>query len=148
MLTPYEIDRRCAELALKTGAPTPGHVAAEGAVDGQEPDEAEQRRLRFQHLADPLAEPAEVPEVAVADLDKAYRDGQAFQPPAGYPEPRRVSAEEFRRGPLAAGHAAYSAAYEAPGRPVPVASEAMNAARISRPLMTDGRARPRPPGGQ
>ena len=41
-----------------------------------------------------------------AEAAKAYRD--AYQVPAEYPEVIRVSPEDFRRGPIRAGHAAPS----------------------------------------
>ena len=40
--------------------------------------------------------------------------------------PCRVNPEEFRRGPITAGRAAYGPAYQPPGRPVPVPSEALS----------------------
>jgi hypothetical protein len=145
MLTRWELDRVIAGQALKTGAPTPGHAAAEGAVDGQDPDEAERRRLRVQHAADPYTEPAELPAVDCAELGKRYN--QAYDTPDGYPQPGRVDPEEFRRAPLAAGRAAYGTAYQEPGRAVPVPSTAMSPGTAVRPLLADGRARPCGAGG-
>jgi hypothetical protein len=53
-----------------------------------------------------------------------------------------VSAESFRRGPIAAGEAAYSAGYDAPGQAVPVPVPTLSAVAIARPLLTDGHSRP------
>jgi hypothetical protein len=77
---------------------------------------------------------------AEADLGKRYN--QAFDVPSGYPQPARVSAEDFRRGAIVAGEAAYSPAYAPPARPVPVPPGTLNAAAITRPLMTGGQSRP------
>lgn len=132
---------------LKTGAPTPGHSAAEGAVCADDPDEAdpaERHRLRIQHQADPCAEPADIPEVDVAELGKRY--SQAFDAPAGYPQPHRMDPEEFRRPPVTSGHAAYSPGYASPGRPVPVPDSALAPGMASRQLPADGRAARYAPG--
>jgi hypothetical protein len=147
MLSWYEIDRRCAGLALKAGAPTPGHSAAEGAVGADSvTDDAERRRRRVQHEADPYADPAEVPEVAHADLAKRF--DQAYDTPDGYPRLRPVHPEQFRRGPITGGEAAYSPGYEAPARPVPVPSATLAPGMISRPLITGGQSRPCAPEGR
>jgi hypothetical protein len=115
---------------------TPGHSAAEGAMDamnGQdhgEVSEAEQLRRRVQHEVDPV----DVPEVDVAELGKRY--DQAFGVPSGYPAFRPVHAEQFRTGPAT------------PGRPVPVPTATLNAAALTRPPLglADGHARPSVPG--
>jgi hypothetical protein len=66
---------------------TPGHAAAEGAVEAADEDElARRRRNRIRHEVDPLALPAEAPEVASLDLGKMYR--QALDVPA-HPTSRR-----------------------------------------------------------
>jgi hypothetical protein len=147
MLTPYEIDRRLERQALKSGTLTPQHSAAEGAIgDADAEEDAEERRRRVQHLADPLAEPAMLPEVAEADLDKVYQ--QAFGVPSAHPAPReapwprRVSPEEFRRGPITGGEAAYSAGYGEERVSVPVPSAALSPGMISRPPLADGQSRP------
>jgi hypothetical protein len=67
---------------------------------------AELRRAAGEHLA-----------VADADLTKAYRD--AVCPPADYPQPARMSPEDFRRGPITEGHDALSAGYQPPSPPAP-----------------------------
>jgi hypothetical protein len=112
LLTNAHMDRRCAGMALKT-APTPAHSAAEGTADdeGQDAGEAERQRLHVQHVVDPNAEPAEVPEVAHIDLTKRY--GQAFDQPSGYPAPSPMGNwGQFRRGPLVSDHADYGAGYD------------------------------------
>jgi hypothetical protein len=43
---------------------------------------------------------------------KAFRD--AYEPPAEYPQPIVVHPEDFRKGPLRAGHDAVSPGYEPP----------------------------------
>jgi len=104
---------------LKTGAPTPGHAAAEGAVCADDPDEtdlAERRRLGIQHEADPY--PAEAPEVARADLGKVH--GGLYTFPPDYPVPDQVDVTDFQRPPLAAGHQVLSPGYE-PARTAPQA---------------------------
>lgn len=144
MLTPYEIEQRIAQRAQmsKAEALTPAHSAAEAAMgtgdDDDEAEAAERLRRRIQHEADLY--PPEVPEVAHADLGKLYR--QAVNVPEGYPPFGHVNPEAFRRGPITGGEAAYSPGYDPAARPVPVPSATMNAAAITRPLMTDGRARP------
>ena len=100
---------------LKGEPVTPQHAACEAAVgaeDRDEPDEAERRRLRVQHEADPYSEPAEAPEVAHADLSKVH--GGVYEPPASFPVPGPVCAAEFRRPLLAADHDARSPGYEPP----------------------------------
>lgn len=149
MRTPSQVDRLFAEraAAVKAGVPaslTPQHAAAEAAQEADGTDAAEQRRRRVQHEADPY--PVDVPEVAEVDLaDLGKRFTQAVDTPGGYPPMRPVSAEDFRRRPATAGHAAYSPGYEQPGRPVPVPPGALAPGMISRPLLTDGRARPNMP---
>jgi hypothetical protein len=145
MLTPWEFERQCGERgrALKATALTPGHAAAEGAMDGCEGDDGDQGeelRRRVQHEADPWADPAEMPEVEHADAVKLYR--QAFDAPTGYPAMGQVSPEAFRRGPVTAGEAAYSPAYDVSARPVPVPSGTLNAAAITLPLITSGQSAP------
>jgi hypothetical protein len=49
-------------------------------------------------------------EVAEPDVTKAFRD--AVCPPADFPQPVRVSPEDFRRGPVLPGHDALSPGYE------------------------------------
>jgi hypothetical protein len=145
MLTPGEIDRIIEQRALKAEALTPAHSAAEAAMGGEDDDEgqAEELRRRIQHQAEPY--PLEVPEVAEADLGKRY--SQAWDAPSGYPPLRQVSAEEFRRGPVTAGEAAYGVNYEPPARPVAVPSATLDPGMISRPLLTAGQSLPCAPGG-
>jgi hypothetical protein len=147
MRTRAEIDRFCDGLALKAGAPTPGHSAAEGAV-GADPgeDDAERRRRRVQHEADPYPDPAEVPEVAHADLGKRY--DQTADEACGYPPfVPVVNAEEFRKGPVTAGHAAYSPGYEVPARPhLPPVH--LDAGMISGAPLTEGQSRACAPKGR
>src|SRR6266567_4622668 len=131
MRTRYQVDRQAAAVALKTGMPTPGHAAAEAGLAADEAGHeaghedqaraARRRRERVQHEAEPY--PDEVPDVDrfdVGELGKLHT--QAVDVPEGYPPMRLVDAEQFRRGPAAAGHAANSPGYAAPGRPVPVPS--------------------------
>jgi hypothetical protein len=136
MLTPWEFNRKIDERAriLKAEAVTPLHAAA--GVDAQDDDEAEaeRRRERVQHEAVPYAEPAELPEVEHADLGKRYN--QAYEPPYGYPIPAAVHPEQFRRGPIVTGEAAYSAGHEPP-----LTSHlglAGDSTVVARPLMSDG----------
>jgi hypothetical protein len=143
MLTPGELDRVIdqRDRVLKVTVPTPAHSEAMAANEygaGQEEiAEAERLRRRVQHEVDPEPEAAEVAE---ADVDKVFRQA-AGGVPTGYPPLRQVSAEEFRRGPVTAGHATYGVNYDLSARPAPVPS-AMNVAVVSRPLLTDGRSRP------
>ena len=62
MLTRSQIDRLYAQQALKAEALTPQHSAAGAAVDADDVEDAERRRRRVQHEADPY--PVEAPEVA------------------------------------------------------------------------------------
>ncbi len=143
MPTPYEIEQRIAQQALKAEALTPQHSAAEAAMGGGDDDEAEEAerlRRRVQHLADPYSEPTEAPEVAHVDVGKLYR--QAVNVPTGFPPFGHVNPEAFRRGPVTAGQAAYSPGYDPSARPVPVPSATLSAAAVTRPLLTDGRAAP------
>ena len=141
MLTRSQIDRK---FALKAEALTPLHSASEAVVDAEGtdgPDEAELRRERIQHLADPYpADLPEVDEVDVAELGKRFN--QAVDVPEGYPAMRPVHAEQFRRAPIAAGHEANSPGYAPPGRAVPVPSATLAPGMIVRPLLTDGQSRP------
>jgi hypothetical protein len=108
-------------------------------MEADEAGGAERRRRRVQHDADPY--PVEgLPEVAHADFPKAY--DQAVDVPVGYPPLRPVHAEQFRRRPVAVGHAADSPGYGPPGQAVPVPTSAPTPGMISRPLLTDGRSRP------
>lgn len=158
-LSAYELQareiRKAAErrdqLLKAAEPPTPGHSAAAAAIeyarDNAEAAEAERRRARVQHEVDPcLHEAPGVPEVDLAEVGKAYRDGFEVEFPADCPPVRRMSAEEFRRAPAAAGHAADSPGSAPPARPVPVPSGTLTAAAISRPLITDGQSRPCAPG--
>jgi hypothetical protein len=140
MLSRWEVDRQFAAraLALKAEALTPAHAAAEGAVEAEGDEDAKRRRRRVQHEAEPY--PIEVPEVDCADLGKRYRE--AFDTPDGYPPMRLVDAEQFRRGPATAGHAADSPGYGPPGQAVPVPSVTLAPGMVTRPLLTDGRSRP------
>jgi hypothetical protein len=142
MLTRSQIDKKFAARALKAEALTPGHAAAEGAMDDEET--ARRRRERVQHEADPYLHEEDLPEVAQADLPKAFN--QAFDTPAGYPSMRTVNAEQFRRGPIADGEAAYSPAYSQPGRAVPVPSATLAPGMATRPLLAEGRSRACVPG--
>ena len=105
ILSAYEMNQRIEQQARKAQAATPLHSAAEAAMDcdGDE-DQAEEVRRRAQHEADPC--PVDAPEVAHADLGKAYRD--AVPGPADFLVPGRVSPEMFRQGPAVTGEAAYS----------------------------------------
>jgi hypothetical protein len=142
MLSRWEKDRQFAAraLALKAGALTPQHSAAEAAVDAdaEGDNDADRLRRRIQHEAEPY--PIEVPEVDCADLGKRYRE--AFDTPDGYPPMRMVDAEQFRRRPVAAGHAADSPGYGPPGQAVPVPSATLAPGMVTRPLLTAGRSRP------
>jgi hypothetical protein len=148
MLTRAEIDRKFAQKA--PGAVTPAHSAAEAGQESDEAgtrDEDAKRRLRerVQHEADPyLHEAPEVDCLDVSELGK-FRT-EAVDVPAGYPPMRPIDAEQFRRGSATAGHAAYSPGYETPGRPVRIPSASLAPGQVSRPLLTDGRARPCAPG--
>ena len=151
MLTKSQIDKKFAARALTLkmevpAPPTPGHSAAEGAVDADNGEDAKRRRReRVQHEVDPyLHEAPEVDCVDLAELGKRYR--QAMDVPTGYPPLRQVSAEDFRRAPATAGHAAYSPGYETPGRPVPVPTATLAPGMVTRPLLTDGQSRPCAPG--
>jgi len=110
---------------------------AAGEAQGGE-DAKQRRRERVQHEVDPYLH--EAPEVDCVDVPKAYN--QAVDVPEGYPPLRPVHAEQFRRGPVTADHAAYSPGYAAPGRPVPVPAAALAPGMASRPLPADGRAAP------
>ena len=79
-------------------------------------------------------------ELDCAELGKRY--SQAVDVAEGYPAMRPVHAEQFRRGPATAGHAANSPAYGPPGQAMPVPSATLAAGLITRPLLTDGQARP------
>jgi hypothetical protein len=113
--------------------------------EGGGEDEAELRRERIQHLADPCGEPAEIPEVDVAEFAKRY--DQAFEAPTGYPQLGRVDPEMCRRGPVTRGEAAYSAGYGTPGQPVPIPSATLTAGAICRPVLAEGQSRSCAPGG-
>lgn len=145
MRTRSEVDRlfTARTIALKGDVPaglTPQHSAAEAAVDADGDEDAERLRRRIQHEADPYLHEDDLPEVAHADLPKAF--DQAVNVPEGYPPMRPVHAEDFRRAPATAGHAAYSPGYKQPGRAVPVPSAALTPGMVARPLLTDGRSRP------
>ncbi len=140
MLTRYQVDRQFAAQALKAEALTPQHSAAEAGMDDEET--ARRRRDRVQHEADPYLHEEDLPEVAHADLPKAF--DQAVDVPSGYPAMRPVCAEEFRRGPLTAGQEAYSAGY-GPGQAFPVPSATLAPGMITRPVLTDGQSRPAAP---
>jgi hypothetical protein len=143
MRTAMEIDRLLAERALKAAeGVTPQHTAASAEVEAEDGEEAEQRRLRVQHLADPFSVPAEMPEVAHVDVGKLYRDALNVPANPDFPAPGPVNPEVFRRGPVAGDHAACSPGYEAPGWSVPVPTAVLAPGMISRPLLTDGQARP------
>jgi hypothetical protein len=148
MLSAFEVEQRLDQRArvLKAEALTPQHSAAEAATDAQAVADAERRRRRVQHEVDPYPDDtAEAVEAVEPDLDKRYR--QAQDTPTGYPPLGPVSPEVFRRGPVTADHAAYSAGYDSTARPVPVPSATLSPEMITRPLMTDGRSRPSAPGG-
>jgi hypothetical protein len=143
MLSRAEIDRKFAQQAqvLKSGTPTPAHAAAEAAVDAEDGEGAVRRRERIQHEVDSV-DPYlhDAPEVAHADLPKAF--DQAVNVPEGYPPMRPMHAEQFRRGPATAGHAADSPGYAPLGRPVPVPSATLAPGMITRPPLSDGQSRP------
>jgi hypothetical protein len=138
MLTTYQLDRRYAEQALKAGTPTPGHAAAEAAVeagDQEGAEEARRRRLRVQHEADPCTEPAELPEVTEADLGKRFT--QAFDNnAAGYPPMTPPPSAEMFRRPLTRGQASPGADYEPPSVSVHVPRGLIEAGAISPDLLT------------
>ena len=143
MLTPSEIDKKFARRALKAAeALTPAHAAAEAGMNADGTDgasEAERRRDRVQHEADPyLHEAPEVDHLDCAEVAKRFN--QAFDTPDGYPAMRPVAAEQFRRPPATAGHG-----YGPPGRPVPVPSATLTPGMITRPPLSDGRSRPSAP---
>jgi hypothetical protein len=145
MLIPSEIDKKFAQKA--PGAATPAHSAAEAEVSeaGGDEETAGRLRERIQHEADPyLHEAPEVDCLDVSELGK-FRT-EAVDVPAGYPPMRPVTAEQFRRGPATAGHAANSPGYAPPGRPVPVPSATLAPGMVTRPLLTDGRAAQCAPG--
>jgi hypothetical protein len=150
MLSTWEAERQwqARALALKAEAVTPAHSAAEGAMDADEAEDGEdakrRRRERVQHEADPYLH--EAPEVDCVDVAEAGKLRiEAVDVPVGYPPMRLVDAEQFRRGPATAGHAADSPGYAPPGRPVPVPSATLSPGMISRPPLGDGQARPRAP---
>jgi hypothetical protein len=89
MKTPLEIDRIWNQQALKTAQSlTPGHAAAEAAVEAADQDElARRRREHIQHEVDPI--PQEPPEVASFDVGKMYRDALSVPANPDYPAPRR-----------------------------------------------------------
>lgn len=87
-------------------AVTPQHAACEAAVAGDDDEVARERARRVQHEADPVG------ELATPDMDKAYRD--AYPSPTEYPQPIRVSPEDFRRGPIRDGQGALSPDLEPP----------------------------------
>jgi hypothetical protein len=140
MLTRSQVDRQFAAQALMAEALTPQHSAAEAAQGADEAGDARRRRERIQHEADPYLHEDDLPEVAHVDLPKAF--DQAVNIPEGYPPLRPVHAEQFRRRPVAAGHAADSPGYGAPGQAVPIPSATLAPGMISRPLLTDGQSRP------
>lgn len=116
--------------AVKGDAVTPQHAAAQAAQAADEagPDEAERRRQRVQHLADPY--PADLPEVDEVDLaEVGKRYNQAYDTPAGYPAMRPVRAEQFRQGRVT------------PGQPMPVPRETLAPGMVTRPALSDGHAR-------
>ena len=141
-------------LAVKADVPTPQHAAAEAANqyagDAEENAEAQRRRSRIQHEAEPFAggnDGRHMDEAALADLGKRFRGAaDVADTPSGYPPMRPVSAEQFRDGPITADHASYGAAYEASPRVVPVPTAVITAAAITRPLLTDGHAATSPGG--
>jgi hypothetical protein len=146
MLTRFQVVRLAAERArvLKAEALTPLHAASEAMHDAGGDDEAERRRRRVQHEADPY--PVEAPEVAVADLDKAFR--QASDVATGYPPMAPpLSADMFRRGPVTSGEASYGADYDVPGWSVRVPRGTLEASTISRALISEGQSRACTPGG-
>jgi hypothetical protein len=144
MLSRWETDRQFAAwaIALKAEAVTPQHSAAEAAVDAEDVEDAKRRRReRIQHEVDPV-DPYlhDAPEAAHADLPKAY--DQAVDVPEGYPPLRPVHAEQFRKRPVTASHAAYSPGYGPPGRAVPVPSATLAPGMVTRPLLAGGQSRP------
>lgn len=142
MLTPWEIDLRIAQRdrAAKAAGLTPQHSACEAGLgdgDGEE-DQAEAARRRIQHEADPV--PPDAPEVEHIDVGKLYR--QAFSAPSGYPAMRQVDAEQFRRGTVTGGEAAYGPDYDVSAQPVPVPDGTLDAAAICRAPLAGGLSRP------
>jgi len=126
-----------------TGSDSEAIAANEYAGDVEEDAEAQRRRSRIQHEADPYASDSDddgcvMDEAIVADLGKRFRN--AYDTPSGYPVMDQVDAEMFRRGPTVAGEAAYGPGYAgfAPDAcPVPVPSATVSAAAITRPLITE-----------
>jgi hypothetical protein len=118
--SPFEQDadelRR--EALKRAGQPlTPQHAACEAVVDSQDGSTGRLRRVRTAD-DDPAVEAQEeagrgpgIREGAV-EVPKAFRD--AHQPPADYPHPVAVRPEDFRRGPITAGHDALSPGYGPP----------------------------------
>ncbi len=72
---------------------TPAHTAAAAGLAG----DGDERDVECDVEPDAECAPESV---------KVYRD--AYQVPAEYPEPIRISPEDFRRGPVRAGHEAPS----------------------------------------
>ena len=146
MLTPSEFDRLCEQRALTLKAaqpPTPGHSAAaaanEYAGDVEANADAQRRRSRVQHAADPYLgddNDCEMGEVVAADLDKRYRE--AYDTPSGYPAMGTVSPELFRRGLIPAGQSSPGTDYDPPALPAPPPSATVTPGMISRPLVTGG----------
>jgi hypothetical protein len=105
--TPFEIDTdELRRAALKhVGPPLTGaHAAAEGSMVDSDDDpvtESQEEAGRGPGIRE-----------GVADLPKAFRD--AYAPPADYPRSVAVHPEDFRRGPVRAGHEALSPGYEPP----------------------------------
>lgn len=145
MLTPWELERRLEQqraMALKAQALTPQHSAAEAGMEEAGEDAVRRRREHIQHEVDPY--PPDLPEVDhldCAEVGKRFSQACEVEFPAGYPPLRPLNAEEFRRAPAAAGHAAYSPGYGAPGQAVPVPSSVLSPGMVTRPLLTDGQAR-------
>jgi hypothetical protein len=74
--------------------------------------------------------------VDYADLGKRYTP--AYDPTeAGYPVPTAIHPEQFRRGPVTAGEAAYSAGFEPPA---PMSSLEPQSRLVARALLQDGQA--------
>ena len=118
------------DLTVKGDPLTPQHSACEGAEDAAEeagPGEAERRRQRVQHQAEPY--PAAAPEVAHADLGKlsdraakAYRDAPSIpwrpgEPHPGVPDPGLLARDAEPMTPsrhplITDGHAATSPGHD------------------------------------
>ena len=83
-----------------------------------EPEPGQERARRVHDTDDWVTEAQEEAGLGpgiregAAEIPKAFRD--AYEPPADYPRPVMVHPEDFRNGPIRAGHDAVSPGYEPP----------------------------------